>query len=79
MLKYQIVRECWNEKTYNGYTDNPYWKISWDWYEIGLFDDGRFWNVHGVAFTKKQIQEIKKDLTYILKDCKIKVPVLKHI
>ena len=33
-MRYQIKRECWNKKTFNGYDDNPYWKIDifGNWY-----------------------------------------------
>jgi hypothetical protein len=46
MKNYRIERECWNEKTYNGYTDNPYWRVQLnDGQVIGLKDDGSW---HGI-------------------------------
>lgn len=68
-LRYTIKRECWNEKTYNGYSDNPYWLIEFDGYKIGLKDDGKFWSIiNGVNVNG---QNIKDSLKQICQECKL--------
>ena len=33
-MSYQIKRECWNDKTYNGYEDAPYWRIDFKGFDF---------------------------------------------
>lgn len=44
-MRYKIYRECWNENTFNGYVDSPFWRIEFEGYEIGLEDTGRYWSI----------------------------------
>jgi hypothetical protein len=46
IMSYQIKRECWNEKTYNGYEDVPYWRIDFKGLSFGLTDDGNLWSIN---------------------------------
>lgn len=68
-MRYNIKRECWNKKTFNGYDDNPYWKIEifGNWY--GLTDDGKLWSLHNLLITEHTIVEIEK----IIKECKLNI------
>lgn len=75
-MNYKIQRECWNEKTFNGFTDSPYWKIEFGNYIIGLKDDGEFWSIkNGVAFN---VSYIKETLTRICKECKLNIKNIRH-
>ncbi len=70
-MNYSIKRECWNEKTYNGYTDNPYWRIEFSCYIIGLSDDGRYWGIGDVQDVKTW--NVKDILNKIIDECKLKI------
>ena len=72
-MDYQIKRECWNEKTFNGYEDNPYWRIGFSWYEIGLSDDGNNWLIGNKTHDVKKNELVKEQLTKIVKECKLKI------
>jgi len=75
-MRYQIFRECWNEKTYNGYTDSPYWRIVIaGGYEIGLKDDGTFWNIKNNGYDINQAF-ITDTLITILIECKLNITLL---
>ncbi len=76
MLHYTLVRECWNEKTYNGFTDNPYWKIEFDGYQIGLKDDGHYWSLINDVDVNQS--HIKEKLISICVECKIGIKGMKH-
>ena len=66
---YTIKRECYNDKTYNGFIDNPYWLITFDHYTIGLKDDGWYWEV-----TNNRISEYAKEMIQIIVDeCKLNI------
>lgn len=68
---YTIKRECYNEKTFNGYTDNPYWRIEFSYHKIGLKDDGKFWSiVNGVDCDN---EFVKQELKRIIEECKLKI------
>jgi len=71
-LRYNIYRECWNEKTNNGYVDNPYWRISFSFYEIGLKDDGEFWYINNSSVDKNN-SFVRESLNTIIKECKLKI------
>lgn len=75
MMHYTIVRECWNEKTYNGYTDNPYWKIEFETYSIGLKDDGTYWSLVN-SLVNLENPYIRAKLIAICKECKINIFIL---
>ena len=70
-MKYRIYRECWNERTYNGHIDSPYWRILFDSYEIGLKDDGSFWSINRNDL--KDIAYIKNMLKTIIEECKLNI------
>jgi hypothetical protein len=72
-MRYQIKRECWNEKTFNGYQDNPYWRI--DFQDMGyvLLDDGRVWCTNGIEISDHVLDDIKT----IIKECKLNIESLK--
>lgn len=72
-MNYTIARECWNEKTYNGYSDNPYWRIEFDSYTIGLKDNGEFWSIkNGIDVNQ---QHIKDKLNQICQECKLSIKI----
>lgn len=70
-MNYSIKRECWNEKTFNGYTDNPYWRIQFSFYVIGLSDDGKYWCINDVQEVKTW--DVKEMLNKIIDECKLKI------
>ncbi len=74
MRHYKIERICWCEKTFNGYTDNPYWLINFQIYQIGLTDDGKFWNINNdQKFDKEYIREC---LVEIIIECKLNIQLV---
>lgn len=68
-MRYQIKRECWNEKTYNGYEDAPYWRIDMFGNGYGLTDEGKLWSVDNLLITEHTIVEIQK----IINECKLNI------
>ena len=74
-MRYTIRRECWNDKTYNGYVDNPYWRISFSFYEIGLTDDGKFWGING-SNLNLSTEFIKDTLKEIIGECKLRIKLV---
>ena len=73
-MRYSIQRECWSTNTYNGFEDSPYWLISFDNYQIGLKDNGRFWSVVNGVDVKSS--HIKEKLNTIIKECKLNIILL---
>ena len=70
-MKYRIKRECWNEKTYNGYTDNPYWKIDTIGLSFGLTDEGKVWVMDRYF---PNVNDVHKDIIRnIIKECKLNI------
>lgn len=70
-MQYQIKRECWNEKTFNGYVDNPYWRIDSEGMGYVLLDDGRVWSSIGIVITEYDLEKIKT----IIKECKLNIVI----
>jgi hypothetical protein len=70
-MSYQIKRECWNEKTYNGYTDNPYWRVDFNGLSFGLKDDGKLWSIGNLSITKHTISDIQR----VIDECKLKIKI----
>ena len=68
-MRYSIQRECWNDKTYNGFSDNPYWLIRFDNYQIGLSDNGTYWCIDGSSKTPY----IKEMVETIISECKLQI------
>jgi hypothetical protein len=75
-MSYTIERECWNEKTYNGYKDNPYWRVTFDNRIIGLTDGGHIWAIDNKPFVDSTIRE---KLKVIVSECKININIEKKI
>lgn len=73
-MSYQIKRECWNEKTFNGYIDNPYWRIDYRGLSYGLKDDGRIWSINNLIITDTNIEDIKT----IIKECNLNIHNVKR-
>ena len=71
-MTYQIKRECWNEKTFNGYVDNPYWKIELKGLGFVLTDDGRVWSSDGINMTEFYLDDIRT----IIKECKLNIDII---
>jgi hypothetical protein len=69
MSRYAIKRECWNEKTYNGYEDNPYWRINLYDNGYGLKDNGELWCI-GNSFIN---EHIKHEIQTIINECKLNI------
>lgn len=72
-MNYNIKRECWNEKTYNGYRDNPYWRIEFSWYVIGLSDDGKFWGIGIIEQSVVKNDYVRDMLNMVINDCKLQI------
>ncbi len=70
-MSYQIKRECWNEKTYNGYTDNPYWRIDFRGLSFGLTDNGELWSIGNIKITPTNIDDIRN----IISECKLSITI----
>jgi hypothetical protein len=70
-MRYQIKRECWNEKTYNGYTDNPYWRIDFRGLSFGLTDNGELWSIGNSVIDNWVILDINN----IIKECKLSITI----
>lgn len=70
-MSYQIKRECWNEKTYNGYTDNPYWRIDTRGMSFGLNGNGEYWVIGTQVDTHPWW--FKEDLEKIVSECRIHI------
>jgi len=70
-MSYQIKRECWNEKTYNGYGDNPYWNIKVNGLDFGLNDDGFLWGINNSIINDENIDIIKE----IINECNLKIKI----
>lgn len=68
-MSYKIKRECWNEKTYNGYTDSPYWRVSVRDRLIGLNDNGTFWAIDNMPLSFINFEDLER----IIKECKLKI------
>jgi hypothetical protein len=68
-MTYSIHRECWNEHTFNGYTDNPYWRVSFKGCDYGLTDDGQLWSINNSYIN----ESVKVDLESIIKECKLNI------
>jgi len=71
-MGYQIKRECWNEKTYNGYEDAPYWRIEFKGLGFGLNDNGKLWAIGNYY----QIKDYIEDIENIIKECKLPIKIL---
>ena len=70
-MRYHIERECWNDKTYNGYTDSPYWLIKIYGNSYGLTDEGKLWSIDNLFISKHTIDEINT----IIKECKLNIKI----
>ena len=68
---YQIKRECYNEKTFNGYIDSPYWLIKFDYYTIGLKDNGTFWSIDNDIEINRPL--VREKLQIIIEECKLNI------
>ncbi len=68
-MTYQIKRECWNSKTYNGYTDNPYWRIDVKDNSFGLTDNGKLWSIGNSHITV----HTKQDIQVIINECNLNI------
>lgn len=68
-MTYQIKRECWNEKTFNGYTDNPYWRIDVKGMSYGLKDCGELWSISDSIINGSY----KDDIRTIITECKLNI------
>jgi hypothetical protein len=73
-MVYFIKRECWNSKTFNGYVDNPYWRIDFRGLSFGLKDDGELWSIGNVIISDVDISDIKK----IIAECKLQIVISKE-
>lgn len=71
-MNYQIKRECWNDKTYNGYTDNPYWQIIMHGNTYGLSDNGKLWSIDKLYITEYTKQDIQK----VINECNINISLI---
>jgi len=68
-MNYNVKRECWNEKTFNGYEDNPYWRIDFRGLSFGLKDNGMLWSIGNKGITEIDFLDIQR----ILRECKLEI------
>lgn len=74
MARYEIKREAWNEKTYNGYIDNPYWLIRFDEKKFMVKDNGE---VNPIGGHNAEVTELEKiRIKEIVKECNLNIPNL---
>lgn len=66
-MRYKIHRQNWNENTYNGYTDNPYWYINIDERKYGLKDNGELWSIDNKDILHKNM------IKTIIKECNLSI------
>jgi len=71
-MRYNIKRECWNEKTFNGYEDAPYWRIDFRGLSFGLNDSGQLWSIGNLKITNQNISDINQ----IIKECKLSIDTI---
>lgn len=76
MNSYQIKRECWNEHTFNGYKDSPYWRISFEGYVIGVKDNGEHWDINNRNYFN-DYNYIRGKLKRIIKECRLNIRLKK--
>lgn len=75
---YNIERVCWNEKTYNGYTDNPYWLISLEGKtsQFGLSDNGQVWAIYKVGNKPDVITNyVQEQIERVIKECGLNIKI----
>lgn len=70
MESYKLQRICWCGHTYNGYYDNPYWRIDYEGNSIGLKDDGEYWNISNVRQLPK---DVETNIWRIINECKLNI------
>lgn len=68
-MSYNLKRECWNNKTFNGYEDSPYWRIDFRGLSFGLADDGHLWSIGNSKISETDITDIQK----IIEECKLSI------
>lgn len=73
-MSYTIKRECWNDKTYNGYVDNPYWRIGVNGQTYGVNDNGDAWPISNSLPVQYCTLEIKN----ILQECKLNITLIEN-
>jgi hypothetical protein len=75
---YNIERVCWNEKTFNGYTDSPYWLISLEGKtsQFGLADNGQVWVIYKVGNEPDVITSPVQDaIERVIRECSLKIKI----
>lgn len=72
-MSYQIKRECWNDKTYNGYEDAPYWRIDYLGNSYGLTDKGNLWSISSLPYFPIITEQNIIDIQIIINECKLKI------
>lgn len=68
-MNYNVKRECWNEKTFNGFEDNPYWRIDFRGLSFGLKDNGMLWSIGNKGISEIDFLDIQR----IIKECKLEI------
>lgn len=76
MSRYKVIREAWNEKTFNGYSDNPYWRISFDENDFMVSDNGEITNISNHSNTHEPTPSEIIRIKEIVKECNINIPNL---
>lgn len=67
---YRLWREAWNDNTFNGFTDSPYWAIELqNGHKIGVTDNGYYWYISNISMNDCEIQDVKS----ILKQCGLNI------
>lgn len=74
MQNYKIEREHHSEKTYNGYTDSPYWRVTLEGGQvIGLKDSGDWWKIEK---TYSSDEVIAAALSEIVGQCNLNIKTI---
>lgn len=68
-MRYSIKRECWNEKTFNGYEDSPYWRVDLPNRSFGLKDNGEYWSIDNSEITVIDVSDIAR----VIKECNLHI------
>jgi hypothetical protein len=71
-MSYTIKRVCWNEKTFNGWVDAPYWRIEFSFYKIGLKDNGEFWSIDN-SVADVNTSYVRENLNKVISECKLSI------
>ena len=68
-MQYDIKIEWWNQKTFNPYDYDSYWRIDFRGLSFGLKDNGMLWSIGNQGISEIDILDIQR----IIKECKLEI------